>query len=233
MISITKLLVLLLSYHASALRPVFDSKQLNGDKGDIMIQSRRSTRYFRPTHPSQRNNQDYSQTPTTLPTTLSKNRDNGKQKHVTPVPVSHTQILGGVLIGLAISVILCVCCQGECLIIMGVATIIIGIVLAFYFTYTTTTLRLAFLALLGCCIAGSAWIGIGQHKIYAKVQAEAEERRWIKRTAMKLSKKEWQGYELVISKRNRVPLQNRGEDESETEFLAGGHPSSFDATATL
>lgn len=231
MVWISKLLALLCCYVA-LLPASCEARQLEVDHEQQLDNSIRSLRYFRPTNHSQSHSQsnsqsnapNYSQSYTLPPS-------NGKQQQ--SISVSYTALTVGLLIGVALSVVLCACCNGECLVIIGAGTMIVGIALAFYLTSINFTLRPAFLVLLGFLITGSLWIGVGQHKMYARYQAEVAARRWIKRSAMKLATMELQGCELVVPKQKQRPLQNRGEDTSETDFLTKDHPDSFDAMVTL
>jgi hypothetical protein len=238
MIWMSKLLAVLCCFYV-ALSPAAEARQLlleayNEQQAGNLT---RSLRYFRSTNhtqshgqsDSQSHGQIYSQS-YTLPPSPSKAKQQQPSKLLS---LSHTTISVGVLIGVALSVVLCAFCNGECLIIIGTGTMIVGIALAFYLTSINFTLLPAFLVLLGFFVAGSVWIGVGQHKMYSRNQAEVASRRRVKRAAMKLATMELQGYELVAPKQKQKPLQNRGQDTSETEFLTNNHPDSFDEMVTL
>jgi hypothetical protein len=235
MIWISKLLALL-CFSVAMLPTSVEARQLDFYHEQQLGKSQRSLRYFRSTnHTSQsdaqsNNNQNGGQSHSQSYTLPSK-PGNGIQKQ--SMPLSYTTMAVGLLIGVVMSVVLCAFCSGECLVIIGTGTMIVGIALAFYLTSINFTLLPAFLVLLGFLIMGSLWIGVGQHKMYSRHQAENTERRWIKRTAMKLATMELQGFELVVPKQKQIPLQNRGEDTSETDFLTDDHPDSFDAMMTL
>jgi hypothetical protein len=233
MIWISKFLTLLCCFYV-ALLPTAEARQLEVDNEQQLGNYLRSLRYFRSANHTQSHSQSDNQSHGPIYSqsySLPPSPSSGKLQP--SISLSQTTLSVGLLIGVALSVVLCAFCTGECLVMIGTGTMIVGIALAFYLTSINFTLRPAFLVLLGFFITGSVWIGVGQHKMYSRHQAEVASRRWVKRAAMKLATMELQGYELVVPKQKQRPLQNRGGDTSETDFLTKDHPDSFDAMVTL